>query len=110
MAKNHFRGMAPNQNQMLRQAQKMQREMARIQEEMESKTWTAASGSGMITATVDGHHDLIALEIKPEAIAEDDIEMLQDMVIAAVNKAMHTSQEEIEKNMARFSGGLNLGF
>lgn len=110
MAKNSFRGMAPSSNNMLRQAQKMQRDMQKIQEEMESKTWTATSGGGMITATVDGHHDLIALEIKPEAIAEDDIEMLQDMIIAAVNQAMHTSQAEIEKNMAMFSGALNLGF
>ena len=109
MAKNRFRGMGPNQNEMLRQAQKMQQQMARIQEEMESKTWTASTGGGMITATVDGHHDLVALEIKPEALEEDDLDMLQDMIIAAINKAMHTSQEEIQKNMASFGGGFTFG-
>ena len=102
--------MMPKSGQLMKQAQKMQQDMQKMQEEMESKTWTASSGGGIVTATVDGHHALVALEIKPEAIAEDDVEMLQDLVIAAVNEAMRNSQAEIEKNMAQFSAALNFGF
>lgn len=107
MAKSPFRGMAPNSNNMMRQAQKMQRDMQRMQEEMETKTWSATSGGGIVTATVNGHHDVVALKIKPEALDPDDIEMLQDLIITAVNKAMHTSQDEIGKGMAQFSADLS---
>ena len=107
MAKSTFRGMTPNSNNMMRQAQKMQRDMQRMQEEMETKTWSATSGGEMVTATVNGHHDVVALTIKPETLDPDDIEMLQDLIIAAVNKAMHTSQDEIGKGMAQFSAGLS---
>ena len=90
MAKGGFRGMPGGMNQaaMLKQAQKMQQEMLRLQEEQESKTFTAASGGGMVSATVNGKHELLNLEIKPEAVDPEDVEMLQDMVIAAVNEAL----------------------
>ena len=109
MAKGGFRGMPGGMNQaaMIKQAQKMQQEMLRMQEEMETKTWSATSGGGMVTATVNGHHDVVALTIKPEALDPDDIEMLQDLIITAINKAMHTSQDEIGKGMAQFSAGLS---
>ena len=94
---------------MLKQAQKMQQEMLRLQEEQESKTFTAASGGGMVSATVNGKHELLSLEIKPEAVDPEDVEMLQDMVIAAVNEAMRTADAEAANNMSRLTGGLNLG-
>lgn len=80
-----------------------------MQQEQESKTFTAASGGGMVSATVNGKHELVNLEIKPEAVDPDDVEMLQDMVIAAVNEAMRTADAEAANNMSRLTGGLNLG-
>ena len=111
MAKNNFRGMPGGMNQaaMMKQAQKMQQEMLRMQEEMERKTWSATAGGGMVTATVNGKHEVVALEIKPEAVDPDDVEMLQDMVIAAVNEAMRTADAEAAQNMSRLTGGMNLG-
>lgn len=113
MAKGGFRGgpMGGNMNQaaMLKQAQKMQQEMLRMQEEMQSKTYDASAGGGMVRATVNGSHELVALEIKPEAVDPDDVEMLQDMVVAAVNEAMRTADNDASANMSKLTGGLNLG-
>lgn len=113
MAKGGFRGMpgggGMNQAAMLKQAQKMQQEMLRMQEEMESKTYSATAGGGMVTATVNGKHELLKIQINPEAVDPDDVEMLQDMVIAAVNEAMRTADTDSANNMSRLTGGLNLG-
>ena len=111
MAKNNFRGMPGGMNQaaMMKQAQKMQQELLRMQEEQETRTYTATSGGGMVSATVNGKHELVNLAIKPEAVDPDDVEMLQDMVIAAVNEAMRTADTEAANNMSRLTGGLNLG-
>lgn len=98
-----------NQAAMMKQAQKMQQEMIRMQEEMENKTFTAAAGGGMVTATVNGKHELLNIEINPEAVDPDDVEMLQDMVIAAVNEAMRAADVDSANNMSRLTGGLNLG-
>ena len=110
MAKGGFRGMPGGMNQaaMMRQAQKMQQEMLRMQEEMETKTFTASAGGGVVTATVNGKHELQALEIDPDAVDPDDVEMLQDMVIAAVNEAMRTADADSANSMSRLTGGLNL--
>ena len=112
MAKNNFRGMpggGMNQAAMMKQAQKMQQELIRMQQEQEAKTYTAAAGGGMVSATVSGKHELTALEINPEAVDPDDVEMLQDMVIAAVNEAMRAADNDAASNMSRLTGGLNLG-
>ncbi len=112
MAKGGFRGMpggGMNQAAMLKQAQKMQQEMLRMQEEQEKKTFTAKAGGGMVAATVSGKHELVALEINPEAVDPEDVEMLQDMVIAAVNEAMRAADAEAAGNMSKLTGGLNLG-
>ena len=111
MAKGGFRGMPGGMNQaaMMKQAQKMQQQMLQMQEEMERKTYTATAGGGMVTASVNGKHELVELTIDPEAIDPDDVEMLQDMVIAAVNEAMRTADAEAANNMSRLTGGLNLG-
>ena len=111
MAKGGFRGMPGGMNQasMLKQAQKMQQEMLRMQEEQEAKTFTAKAGGGMVSATVNGKHELVSMEINPEAVDPDDVEMLQDMVIAAVNEAMRAADNEAANNMSRLTGGLNLG-
>lgn len=114
MAKGGFRGIpggmgGMNQSAMLKQAQKMQQEMIRMQQEQEQKTFTASSGGGMVSATVNGKHELTALSINPEAVDPDDVEMLQDMVIAAVNEAVRNADAEAANNMSRLTGGLNLG-
>ena len=111
MAKNGFRGMPGGMNQaaMIKQAQKMQQDMLRMQEEMEKKTYTATAGGGMVSATVNGKHEVLGLEIKPDAVDPDDVEMLQDMVIAAVNEAMRAADTDAANNMSRLTGGLNLG-
>ena len=111
MAKGGFRGMPGGMNQaaMMRQAQKMQQEMLRMQEEMETKTYSATAGGGMVTATVNGKHELQSLQINPEAVDPEDVEMLQDMVIAAVNEAMRSADTDSANNMSRLTGGLNLG-
>lgn len=98
-----------NQAAMLKQAQKMQQEMLRMQEEQEAKTFTANAGGGMVSATVNGKHELVDLKINPEAVDPEDVEMLQDMVIAAVNEATRAADNEAANNMSRLTGGLNLG-
>lgn len=80
-----------------------------MQAEQEAKTFTAKSGGGMVAATVNGKHELTALEINPEAVDPEDVEMLQDMVMAAVNEALRTADTEAANNMSRLTGGLNLG-
>ena len=114
MAKGGFRGMpggmgGMNQAQMMKQAQKMQQELLRMQEEQENKTYTAKAGGGMVAASVNGKHEIGSLEINPEAVDPDDVEMLQDMIIAAVNEAMRTADAEAANNMSRLTGGMNLG-
>ena len=111
MAKGGFRGMPGGMNQaaMMKQAQKMQQEMLRMQEEMENKTYSAAAGGGMVTAEVSGKHQIVSLTIKEEAVDPDDVEMLQDMIIAAVNEAMRVAEADAANNMSRLTGGLNLG-
>ena len=108
MAKGGFRGMPGGMNQaaMMKQAQKMQQEMLRMQEEMENKTYTATAGGGMVTAEVSGKHQLVNLTIKEEAVDPDDVDMLQDMIIAAVNEAMRTADTDAANNMSRLTGGL----
>ena len=111
MAKGGFRGMPGGMNQaaMMKQAQKMQQEMMRMQQELENTNYTAAAGGGMVKAVVNGKHELVDLQINPEAVDPDDVEMLQDMVIAAVNEAMRAADTDSAQNMSRLTGGLNLG-
>ena len=111
MAKGGFRGMPGGMNQaaMMKQAQKMQQEMLRMQEEMENKTYSATAGGGVVTASVNGKHEVVDLQIDPEAVDPEDVEMLQDMVIAAVNEAMRSADADAANNMSRLTGGLNLG-
>ena len=112
MAKGGYRGnpmgggINPN---MIKQAQKMQQEMLRMQEEMENKEYDATVGGGMVKAVVNGKHSLLSIEINPEAVDPDDVEMLQDLVVAAVNEAMRKAESEANANMSRLTGSLNLG-
>ena len=111
MAKGGFRGMPGGMNQaaMMKQAQKMQQEMIRMQQELENTNYTAAAGGGMVKAVDNGKHELVDLQISPEAVDPDDVDMLQDMIIAAVNEAMRTADAAAQNNMSRLTGGMNLG-
>ena len=112
MAKGGYRGGMPmggmNMN-MIKQAQKMQQEMLKMQQEIETREYEATAGGGMITAAVNGKYELLRLTIDPEAVDPEDVEMLQDMVIAAVNEAMRKAQAESAATMGKLTGGLNLG-
>ena len=112
MAKGGFRGGMPmgggmNGN-MMKQAQKMQQELLRMQQEMETKEFSASAGGGMVTASVNGKHELTGLTINPEAVDPEDVEMLQDMVIAAVNEAMRAAEADSAASMSKLTGGMNL--
>ena len=112
MARGGFRGgmMGGGMNMnMMKQAQKMQQDLLKMQQELESRTYTATSGGGMVTAEVTGKHELKSLTIEPDAVDPEDVEMLQDMVIAAVNEAMRKAQALASESMAKVTGGLNLG-
>ena len=111
MAKGGFRGMPGGMNQaaMMKQVQKMQQDMIRMQEEMEKKVYSASAGGGMVKAEVSGKNELVGLEINPEAVDPDDVEMLQDMIIAAVNEALRTAETDKNNSMSKMAGGLNLG-
>ena len=110
MAKGGFRGpMGGGMNMnMIKQAQKMQQDMLKMQEELEVKQYEAAAGGGVVKAVVNGKHEVVSLTIDPEAVDPEDVEMLQDMVVAAVNEAMRKAEAEASQNMSRLTGGLNL--
>ena len=102
MAKgNQFGGFGGgNMQQLMRQAQKMQEQMGKAQEELDLKEYEASSGGGMVSCRISGKRELLSLTIKPEAIDPDDVEMLQDMIIAAVNEALRQGEENREKTMS----------
>ncbi|PLX46155.1 MAG: YbaB/EbfC family nucleoid-associated protein [Deltaproteobacteria bacterium] len=93
---------------MMRQAQQMQKKMAKIQEELAEKTIEASSGGGMVTCKVSGKQDILELKISPEVVDPDDVEMLQDLVIAAVSEAIKKSQEMVANEMGKVAGGMGL--
>ena len=95
-----------NVNKMMAQVQQMQQQMQEAQEELANETVTASAGGGVVKATVTGSQELTAIEIDPEAVDPEDVEMLQDMVLAAVNEAMNSSQEMASKKLGGITGGL----
>lgn len=97
-----------NMNQMLKMAQKMQQDLARTQEEMGERIVEASAGGGAVTATVNGRKELLALKIDPEAVSPDDVEMLEDMIVAAINQAMRQAEEMMAEAMAKITGGIKL--
>ena len=110
MARNQFGGFGgPNMQQLMRQAQKMQQQMEQAQADLETKEYEASAGGGAVTCKVNGKREIISLTIKPEAVDPEDVEMLQDMIVAAVNEAMRKAEADQSANMAKLTGGLNLG-
>ncbi|HPF54195.1 MAG TPA: YbaB/EbfC family nucleoid-associated protein [Eubacteriales bacterium] len=99
-----------NMQQLMRQAQKMQQDMQQKQEELNGREFTAQAGGGMVKATVYGTRQLKGVEINPDCVDPDDVEMLQDLVVAAVNAAIAEANETVERELGRLTGGMNLGF
>ena len=108
MAKGGFRGGYPGSNQMnmMRQAQKMQQEFMKMQQELESTKFEFTSGGGAVKATIVGTRELQSIEIKPEVVDPDDVEMLQDLIVAAVNGALKLADDKTSQSMAKLNGGL----
>ena len=97
-----------NMNQMLKQAQKMQEDMANLQADLEQREYTATSGGGLVEVTVDGKHLIKTIKINPDAVDPDDSEMLEDLVTVAVNEAISNAIKTSEEEMSAITGGLNL--
>ena len=102
------RGGMGNIQQLMQQAQRKQQQMAQKQAELAEKTVTAQSGGGMVTATVNGAHELLELSIDPDVIDPEDKEMLEDMVVAAVNQAMQQAEEMAQQELGKLTGGMNI--
>lgn len=103
-------GMPGNMNNLMKQAQKMQRQMEETTKELETKEYTASAGGGAVTVTVSGKKEVTAVKITPEAVDPDDVEMLEDMIMAAVNEAFRQMEEASNSAMAKLTGGLGGGF
>ena len=97
-----------NMQQLARQAQKLQQQMAKKQEEIEAREFEATAGGGMATAKVNGKKELLSLTIKPEAVDPDDVEMLQDLGVAAVNEALRAAGDAMEQELGKMTGGLSM--
>jgi len=93
---------------IMKQAQKMQAEIARVQQELSHKTVEASAGGGMVTVVANGKQEIISVKIEPEVVTSGDIEMIQDLVLAAVNEALKKSQEMVAEEMRKITGGLNI--
>lgn len=100
----------PSMNQMIKQAQKIQEQMAKVQEELGSMMVEATSGGGMVSVKVNGKQELLEIKIKPEAVDPEDVEMLEDMILTAVNEGLRKSTELASEAMSKVTGGLNLPF
>lgn len=98
----------PDPNAMMRQVQKMQDAIREKQAELEAKEYTGTASGEMVTVTMTGKHEIIAVKIKPEAVDPDDIEMLEDLVAAAVNSATAAVDKEADEEMAKMTGGMNI--
>lgn len=102
-------GMPGNMNNLMKQAQKMQRQMEVTQKEMEEKEYEATAGGGAVTVKVSGKKEVLSVKLSEEVVDPDDIEMLEDLIVAATNEALRQLEEDSAKSMEALTGGLNLG-
>ena len=105
---NPMPGGGMNMNQLMKQAQKMQQQMAEMQEELANKTLEVSSGGGAVKVTVSGEKKILDLTISPDVVDPEDVEMLQDLVMSAVNEALRQMEESTSSEMSKLTGGLNL--
>lgn len=102
--------MKGNMNNMMRQMQKMQKQMAKAQEELKEEKVEGTAGGGMVTVVANGHKEILDVKIEEEAVDPDDVEMLQDTVLAAINEALKKADELTNERMGKFTKGMNLPF
>ncbi|MFA4884866.1 MAG: YbaB/EbfC family nucleoid-associated protein [Desulfotomaculaceae bacterium] len=100
--------MGGNMNKMMKQVQKMQQDMLKLQEELASRTVESSAGGGAVKVVANGKNEVISVEIKPEAVDPEDVEMLQDLITAAVNEALKKAQELVSEEMGKLTGGLKI--
>ena len=111
MAKGGFPGFGGgNMGNLMKQAQKMQKDMAKMQEELELKSVEATAGGGAVTVVATGKKEIKEININPEVVDPDDVEMLQDLILAAVNEALRKAEEMVNGEMGKITGGLGGGF
>ena len=101
-------GGAQNMNQMIRQAQKMQDQITELQEDIEARDFTATAGGGAVEVTITGKKTIKSLTLKPEVVDPEDIEMLQDLIISAINEAVNNIETTTEAEMSKITGGVSL--
>ncbi len=99
-------GMPGNMNNLMKQAQKMQRQMEEIQKALEEKQYTAKAGGGAVEVTISGKKEITKVTLSPEVVDPDDIEMLEDLIVAATNEAIRQCEEDSQSSMAKVTGGL----
>ncbi|MHB8157267.1 MAG: YbaB/EbfC family nucleoid-associated protein [Desulfocucumaceae bacterium] len=97
-----------NMQKMMKQVQKMQADMAKMQEELGDRTVDSSAGGGVIKVIANGRQEIVSIEIKPEAVDPEDVEMLQDLILTAVNGAIKQSQEMVAREMGKLTGGMNI--
>ena len=97
----------PNRNEMMMRIQKMQEDMQRVQEEVENSEFTASAGGGAVEVTVTGKHEIKAIKMKPEIVDPEDIDMLEDLLMASLNEAIRKANDTMEQTMNGVTGGLN---
>jgi conserved hypothetical protein TIGR00103 len=107
MARGGFPGMG-NMNNLMRQAKKMQEQMLKMQEELEQKTVEASAGGGVVTVVASGKKEIVQIKINPEVVDPDDVEMLQDLILAATNEALRKADEMVQSEMGKIAGGLGI--
>ncbi|MCF8082441.1 MAG: YbaB/EbfC family nucleoid-associated protein [Deltaproteobacteria bacterium] len=98
----------PNMGQLMKQAQQFQSKMAKLQEELNDQTVEASSGGGMVTAVANGGQEIVSITIDPEVVDPEDLEMLQDLVMAAVNDALSKAKEMVNEEMGKLTKGMNI--
>ena len=108
MARNNFGGFGggPNMQQLMRQAQKLQEQMEKAQAELDSREYEASSGGGMVKVKVSGKRELLSISLDPQVVDPEDVEMLQDLILAAVNEALRTGETTREAEMSRLNPGM----
>ncbi len=103
-------GMPGNMNHLMKQAQRMQRQMEESQKELEEKEFTASAGGGAVEVTITGKKEITKVKLSPEVVDPDDIEMLEDLIVAATNEAIRKIEELSQETMSKITGGLGGGF
>jgi DNA-binding YbaB/EbfC family protein len=108
MARGGFPGMGGNMNNMMRQMQKMQKKMEELQAELEAREVEASAGGGAVKVTCNGKKEVLNIVIDESVVDPEDVEMLQDLILAAVNEALRNAEEMVNREMGKLTGGLNI--